>query len=186
MIDLMLLHQPTGNWKSGWKLLEKGVKEGKIRSIGLSNFPKDKIEELIGQCEIRQVILQMELHPYNQEPEFKKWLNEQGITTQACYPLGHGDRALIEEPLFTKLAGKYNKSNVQIILRWHVQDGNIIIPGSKNPAHTLSNLEIRDFELTPEEMADIAALSQNKHYYTSTPELLAKYTSTVPDVDHGE
>lgn len=125
----------------------------------------------------------MEIHPYNQETEFKKYLAEKGIIAQAWYPLGHGDRALIEEPVFTRLAQKYGKNNVQIILRWHVQDGNIVIPGSKNPEHIRSNFDIWDFELTDEEMKEIAALNQDKHYYTSTPELLAKYALMVPDVD---
>lgn len=182
-IDLMLLHQPAGNWKAGWRQLEKGVKEGKIKSIGVSNFNKEQMEELLAFAEIRPSVLQMELHPYNQEPEFKKWLNEQGIVTQAWYPIGHGDPALIHEPVFTRLAEKYGKNNVQIILRWHVQDGNVVIPGSKNPEHIKSNLDIWDFELTDEEMKEIAALNKNKHYYTSTPELLKKYVLMVPDVD---
>ncbi len=182
-IDLMLLHQPAGNWKSGWKLLEKGVKEGKIKAIGISNFKKEQVEELLGFAQIKPCVLQMEIHPYNQETEFKQYLGEKGIIAQAWYPLGHGDRALIEEPVFTRLAQKYGKNNVQIILRWHVQDGNIVIPGSKNPDHIRSNFDIWDFELTDEEMKEIAALNQNKHYYTSTPELLAKYALMVPDVD---
>lgn len=182
-IDLMLLHQPAGNWKSGWKLLEKGVKEGKIKSIGISNFNKEQIEELLAMAEIKPSVLQIELHPYNQEPELKAWLKEQGIVPQAWYPIGHGDHALINEPVFTRLAEKYGRNNVQIILRWHVQDGNVVIPGSKNPAHIRSNLDIWDFELTDEEMKEIAALNKNKHYYTSTPELLAKYVEMVPDVD---
>lgn len=183
-IDLMLLHQPAGNWKAGWKMLEKAVKEGKIRAIGISNFSIEQIEDLLSWCEIQPVILQTELHPYNQEPELKEFLNKNGIAIQAWYPLGHGDKGLIEEPIFTELAKKYGKSNVQIILRWQVQDGNIVIPGSKNPAHIKSNLDIWDFELTPEEMAEIAKLNQNKRYYHSTPEMLNEYVKMVPDVDH--
>lgn len=82
-----------------------------------------------------------------------------------------------------KLAEKYGKTNAQIILRWHVQDGNVVIPGSKNPEHIKANLELFDFALTEEEMAEIAALNQNKHYYTSTPELLQRYVEMVPPVD---
>lgn len=179
----MLLHQPAGNWKAGWKQLEKGVKEGKIRSIGISNFDKETVEELLDMAEIKPVVLQMELHPYDQRPEFKAWLKEKGIAPQAWYPLGHGDRSLIDEPLFTELGKKYGKSNVQIILRWHVQDGNIVIPGSKNPAHIADNFDIWDFELTDDEMKQIAALNKNKPYYTSTPDILAGYAAWRPDVD---
>ena len=102
---------------------------------------------------------------------------------QAWYPLGHGDSALLEEAVFTKLAEKYGKSNAQIILRWHIQAGNIVIPGSKNPEHIRANFELFDFALTDAEMDEIAALDKNKRYYTSTPELLKSYAEMVPPVD---
>ena len=102
---------------------------------------------------------------------------------QAWYPLGHGDKALLEETTFTKLAKKYGKSNAQIILRWHIQAGNVVIPGSKNPAHIRDNFDLFDFSLSEEEMADIEALNQDKRYYTSTPELLKRYVEMVPPVD---
>ncbi len=102
---------------------------------------------------------------------------------QAWYPLGHGDKALIEEPVFSKMAEKYGKSNAQIILRWHIQDGNVVIPGSKNPDHIRANFDLFDFNLDETEMAEIAALNKNKRYYTSTPELLASYAAMVPPVD---
>ena len=102
---------------------------------------------------------------------------------QAWYPLGHGDKALLEEPLFAELGKKYGKSNAQIILRWHIQDGNIVIPGSKNPTHIKDNFALFDFELTEEEMARIAALDKNTRYYTSTPQMLKAYAEMMPDVD---
>lgn len=89
----------------------------------------------------------------------------------------------MEEPAFTKLAEKYGKSNAQIILRWHIQSENVVIPGSKNPAHIRDNFEMFDFSLTDEEMAEIATLNQDKRYYTSTPEMLKKYAEMVPPVD---
>ena len=102
---------------------------------------------------------------------------------QAWYPLGHGDKALIQEPLFTELGKKYSKSSAQIILRWHIQAGDIVIPGSKNPDHIRSNFDLFDFELTEEEMAEVAAMNKNKRYYTSTPEMLNNYVKMVPPVD---
>lgn len=134
-------------------------------------------------CEVKPAVLQTEVHPYNQEKELKAFLNQSGMVIQAWYPLGHGDAALLEEPVFAKLGEKYHKSPAQIILRWHVLDGNIVIPGSKNPAHIRDNFELFEFNLTGEEMAEIAELNQNKRYYTSTPELLAKYAQMVPPVD---
>ena len=102
---------------------------------------------------------------------------------QAWYPLGHGDKTLIEEPLFAKLGEKYGKSNAQIILRWHIQNGDVVIPGSKNPDHIRANFDLFDFSLTDEEMADINAMDKKKRYYHSTPEMLKKYVEMVPPVD---
>lgn len=182
-IDLLLIHQPAGNYVAGYRLMEKAYKEGKVRAIGLSNFNQAQVSEILSLCEVKPTILQTELHPYHQEPSLKTFLKENGIVAQAWYPLGHGDKALLEEPLLTALGQKYGKSTAQIILRWHMQVGNIVIPGSKNPAHIKANFDLFDFVLTDEEMAQIAALNQDKRYYTSTPELLKKYAEMVAPVD---
>ena len=182
-IDLLLIHQPAGNCAAGYRLMEKAYKEGKVRAIGLSNFSKAQIEEILALCEVKPTVLQTELHPYHQERSLKAFLKEQGMVAQAWYPLGHGDKALLEEPLFGALGKKYGKSAAQIILRWHMQDGNIVIPGSRNPEHIKANFDLFDFELTDEEMAQIAALNKNVRYYTSTPEMLKKYVEMVPPVD---
>lgn len=182
-IDLLLIHQPSGNYIAGYQQMEKAYKAGKVRAIGLSNFNKEQVEEILSACEVKPTVLQTELHPYHQEPELKAFLRENDIVPQAWYPLGHGDKALLEEPLFAELGKKYGKSAAQIILRWHMQDGNIVIPGSKNPEHIKANFDLFDFALTDEEMNKIAAMNQNKRYYTSTPELLKKYAEMVPPVD---
>lgn len=182
-IDLLLIHQPAGNYIAGYKLMEKAYKEGKVKAIGLSNFTVEQINEILDICEVKLTVLQTEVHPYSQEKELKSFLNKENIVIQAWYPLGHGDKALIQEPLFTELGKKYGKSNAQIILRWHIQDGNIVIPGSKNPAHIKDNFDLFDFSLTDEEMAEVAKLDKKKRYYTSTPEMLKRYAEMVPDVD---
>ena len=182
-IDLLLIHQPAGNYIAGYKLMEKAYKEGKVKAIGLSNFNEKQIQEILDICEVKPAVLQTEVHPYSQEKELKKFLAKEGMVIQAWYPLGHGDKTLQEEPLFTELGRKYGKSNAQIILRWHIQDGNIVIPGSKNPAHIKDNFNLFDFALTDDEMAKIAALDQQKRYYTSTPEMLKRYAELVPGVD---
>ena len=182
-IDLLLIHQPAGNYVAGYRQMEKAYQEGKVKAIGLSNFNQGQIEEILGLCQVKPAVLQTEVHPYFQEQELKKFLSKEGMVIQAWYPLGHGDKALLEEPLFTELAKKYGKTNAQIILRWHIQDGNIVIPGSKNPAHIKDNFDLFDFSFTEEEMAKIAALDKNTRYYTSTPEMLEMYAKTVPDVD---
>lgn len=182
-IDLLLIHQPAGNYVAGYRQMEKAYKEGKVKAIGLSNFNQAQIEEILGLCEVKPAVLQTEVHPYFQEQELKKFLSKEGMVIQAWYPLGHGDKALLEEPLFTQLGKKYGKTNAQIILRWHIQDGNIVIPGSKNPAHIKDNFDLFDFSFTEEEMEKIAALDKNTRYYYSTPEMLKKYAEIVPDVD---
>lgn len=182
-IDLLLIHQPAGNYVAGYRLMEKAYKEGKVRAIGLSNFTPEQVQEILDICEVKPAVLQTEVHPYSQEKELKAFLDKEGIVIQAWYPLGHGDKALIQEPLFTKFGKKYGKSNAQIILRWHIQAGNIVIPGSKNPVHIKDNFNLFDFALTDDEMAKITALDKQKRYYTSTPEMLKKYAEMVPPVD---
>lgn len=181
--DLLLIHQPAGNYQAGYRLMEKAYREGKVKAIGLSNFNKEQMQEILDTCEVKPAILQTEVHPYFQEKELKAFLHKEGMVIQAWYPLGHGDKALIQEPVFTELAAKYGKSNAQIILRWHIQAGNIVIPGSKNPDHIRDNFALFDFVLTDEEMARIEAVDRNKRYYTSTPQMLEGYVKMVPDVD---
>ena len=182
-IDFLLIHQPAGNYVAGYRQMEKAYKEGKVKAIGLSNFNEDQIKEILDICEVKPQILQTEVHPYSQEKALKAFLDKEGIVIQAWYPLGHGDKTLSEEPLFAEFGTKYGKSSAQIILRWHIQDGNIVIPGSKNPDHIKDNFDIFDFALTDVEMEQIAAMDKQKRYYTSTPELLEKYVTMVPDVD---
>lgn len=182
-IDLLLIHQPAGNYIAGYRQMEKAYKEGKVRSIGLSNFSEEQIKEILDICEVKPTVLQTEAHPYYQLKELKKFLKKEDIKIQAWYPLGHGDKKLIEEPLFTRLGAKYGKTNAQIILRWHIQDGNIVIPGSKNLEHIKDNFDIFDFELTEDEMAEIAELDSGAKYYVSTPEMVEKYATMNFPID---
>ncbi len=174
-IDLLFLHQPTDNWKEGYKNIEKAYKEGKVKAIGLSNFPEDMLQEAIDTMEIKPQVVQVEAHPYYPQTELKKLLAKYDMGLMAWYPLGHGDKNLVNETVFSDLASKYGKTNAQIILRWHVQSGNIVIPGSKNPDHIRDNFDIFDFELTQDEMQLISKVDKNTRYYTATPELIAQY-----------
>lgn len=182
-IDMLLIHQPAGNYTSGYRLMEKAYKEGKVRAIGLSNFTIKQIEEILSICEVKPALLQTEVHPYSQEKNMKKFLDSEEIAVQAWYPLGHGDETLMKEPLFASLGDKYGKSSAQIILRWHIQAGNIIIPGSKNPKHIKDNFDLYDFSLSEEEMQKIYDMDKQKRYYVSSPALLKKYAEMVPPVD---
>lgn len=182
-IDLLLIHQPAGNYIAGYKLMERAYQEGKVKAIGLSNFNMEQIKEILAICEVKPTVLQTEVHPYFQEKELKQFLSNEGIIIQSWYPLGHGDKSLLQEPLFSELGQKYGKSNAQIILRWHIQAGNIVIPGSKNPAHIQDNFDLFDFSLNQDEMEQISAMDRKKRYYTSTPEMLKRYAEMVPPVD---
>ena len=180
-VDLLFLHQPAGNFKAGYRLIEKAYKEGKVRAIGISNFPDDLLEEMIAEAEIKPQIVQVEAHPYFPQTDLKTILAKTDMKLMAWYPLGHGDKSLIEEPVFTELGRKYGKSNAQIILRWHTQVGDVVIPGSRNPAHIRDNFDIFDFTLTDDEIAQIAKVDKGVRYYNATPEQVAGYAAFAPD-----
>ena len=182
-IDLMFIHQPAGDFMAGYRKLEKAYKEGKIKSIGISNFQGEKLKKLLDECEIKPHVIQMEAHPYYREEETIAALVPCGCRVMAWYPLGHGDHALLEEPIVKELAEKYGKSAAQVILRWHTQVGNIVIPGSTNPEHIKANLDIFDFELTDEEMKKMAGLNKNVRYYYPDEEKLAAYVNMKIDLD---
>ena len=167
-IDLLLLHQQFGDYLGAWKDMEKAVAESKVKSIGLSNFESERLEEVLAAATINPSVLQVECHPYYQQNDLKKRIAPYNTVIESWYPLGHGDAALIEEPVFTKLAEKYGKTNAQIILRWHIQEGTIVFPKSSNPVHIKENIGIFDFELTEEEMNEIRQLDKGFRYYTRT------------------
>ena len=182
-IDLLYIHQPSGNYLAGYKLLEAACKAGKVKAIGISNFHDEKLEELLAHAEIKPHVIQLESHPYYTDIKTMDRLKEYGTRMVAWYPLGHGDKALLNEPVFTELAKKYGKSNAQIILRWHVQRGTTVIPGSTNPDHIKANADIFDFELTADEMAAIEKINKNVRYYNPTPEQEAAYAGMKIDLD---
>ena len=182
-VDLLYIHQPAGNWLAGYRQLEKAYKEGKAKAIGISNFEGKYIEELKTKGEIVPQFIQVEAHPYFTQKELRRTLEEYGIRLMSWYPLGHGDKALINEPVFAKLAEKYGKSPAQIILRWHTQMGFVVIPGSRNTDHIRDNLNITDFRLTEEEMAEIAKLDKNERYYHRTEEQLASFAAWRPEFE---
>ena len=165
-VDLLYIHQPAGNWMAG--------------SIGISNFEGEFIEELQTKWEIVPQFIQVEAHPYFAQDELRKTLGKYDIKLMSWYPLGHGDKSLIEEPVFAKLGQKYGKSPAQVILRWHTQMGFVVIPGSRNVDHIRDNMDILDFTLTGEEMAEIAKLNKGVRYYTRTDEALAGFASWRP------
>ena len=182
-VDLLYIHQPAGNWLAGYRQLEKAYKEGKAKAIGISNFEGRYIEELRTKWEITPQFIQVEAHPYFTQKELRKTLDQYGIRLMSWYPLGHGDKSLLQEPVFAKLAEKYGKTPAQVILRWHTQMGFVVIPVSKNVDHIRDNLNILDFTLADDEMAEIARLDKDMRYYHRTDAQLAQFASWRPDFE---
>lgn len=179
-VDLLYIHQPAGNWLAGYRLLEKAYRDGKAKAIGISNFEGKYIAELEGKWEVVPQFIQVECHPYFTQEELRVTLDKYGIKLMSWYPLGHGDKALIAEPLFQKLGEKYGKTSAQVILRWHTQMGFAVIPGSKNVDHIRDNLDILDFALTDQEMAEIAKLNKGVRYYNRTDDQLQGFAAWHP------
>ena len=179
-VNLLYIHQPAGNWLAGYRQPEKAYKEGKVKSIGISNFEGKYIEELQTKWEIVPQFIQVEAHPYFTQKELRKTLDKYDIKLMSWYPLGHGDKSLINEPIFIEFGKKYGKSSAQVILHWHTQMGFVVIPGSKNVEHIRENLDILDFTLTDEEMAQIGKLDKGVRYYNRTDEQLVQFAGWQP------
>lgn len=182
-VDLLYIHQPAGNWLAGYRQLEKALRNGKARSIGISNFEGKYIQELETKWETAPQFIQVEAHPYFTQKDLRVTLDKYDIKLMSWYPLGHGDKSLIQEPVFAELGKKYGKTPAQVILRWHLQMGFVVIPGSKNVDHIKDNLNIMDFELTADEMAEIAKLDKGERYYHRTDEQLIQFAAWKPDFE---
>ncbi len=177
-IDLMILHHPVNNYIYAYKMLEKAYKEGKLRAIGISNFPVEKIQEILNHCEVLPAVMQVECHPYYPAEKVKPFCDEKGIQLQCWFPLGHGNLEMLQEPLLTALAEKYHKSTAQIVLRWHTQMGFCLVPGSRSFVHIEENAHIFDFQMTEEEIASITGLSKHEPFYKVTEESLRMLATT--------
>jgi diketogulonate reductase-like aldo/keto reductase len=182
-IDLLLLHQQFGDYLGAWKDMEKAVAQGKVKSIGLSNFESGRLEKVCEAAVIKPAVLQVECHPYYQQDALKKRVATYHTVIESWYPLGHGDDGLLGEAVFSRFGKKYGKSNAQIILRWHIQEGNIIFPRAMNPLHIKENAEIFDFELTDEEMSEIKVMDKNMRFFNVPLEEQEKMLSGFKPAD---
>ncbi|MBW5410725.1 aldo/keto reductase [Brachyspira hampsonii] len=165
-IDMMLLHHPSGNDVEAYKAMEKAVKEGKIRSIGLSNWYIKELKEFLPKINIMPALVQNEIHPYYQDTDVIEYIQSLGIAVQGWYPLGGRghQRELLNDKVLKYIAQKYKKSVAQIILRWNLQREVIVIPGSSNREHIIENTEIYDFELSDDDMKKIAELNRDEKH----------------------
>lgn len=165
-IDLMLLHHPGTDDVKAYKAMEKYVKMGKIRSLGLSNWYVEELEEFLPQITITPALIQNEIHPYYQENDVIPYIQEKGIVVEGWYPFGGRGhtKELFNDETIVEIADNHNVTSAQVILRWNLQKGVVVIPGSSNPDHIKENTEIYDFELSKEEMNKINALDRNEKH----------------------
>ena len=164
-IDLYLIHQPYGDVPGTWKAMEEAKKEGKIRSIGVSNMTLKSLNSFVRQFDTMPSVNQVECNPLYQQKEIRKLMAEHDVRLEAWYPLGHGDKALLENPVITALAEKYGKNPGQIILRFENQEGFIVLPKSTHEKRIKGNIDIFDFKLTDEEMKSMEALDTGKGHH---------------------
>lgn len=166
-IDLMLIHQPGADDKGVYKAMEDAVNDGRLRSIGISNYyTREQVDEVLSFATIVPAVIQNENHLYYQNTELQEYVRQYGIVIESWYPFGgrgHTSESFNNEVIL-ELGEKYQKSSAQIILRWHLQAGFIAIPGSSNPDHIVENYDIFDFELTEEEMQSIRDLDKQERY----------------------
>ena len=165
-VDLMLLHHPDPNDVEAYKTMEQFVEEGKIRSIGLSNWYVEELTEFLPQVDTVPALVQNEIHPYYQENDVIPFIRELGIVVQGWYPLGGIGHTgeLLGDPVISEIAGGHDVSPAQVILRWNLQKGVAVIPGSSNPDHIRENTELYHFSLTEDEMARIGSLDRGEKH----------------------
>lgn len=157
-IDLVLLHQPFADYYGAYRALEDLYEEGKLRAIGVSNFYPDRLVDIASFARIKPMVNQIETHPLNQQIEAHEWLEKYGVIHEAWAPFGEGRGNMFTNPVLQKLGDKYNKTVAQVILRWQLQRGIVVIPKSTHKERMAQNLDVFDFTLTDEDMQDIAAL----------------------------
>ena len=163
-LDCVYLHHPAGDYVGAWKDLEEAYRQGKVRCLGISNFDNwpEAFSAIVDDMEIKPQILQIECHPFAQRHETRELAAKYGIQIECWYPLRHADDRLLNDDELTAIAEAHGKSAVQIILRWHMQEGLVAVPGSTNPDHIQENISIFDFELTDDEMAQIRAMDRGE------------------------
>lgn len=183
-LDMYLIHWPYGDFLGTWKALEELYKEGKIKAIGVCNFTVEKLEELKANSTVLPVINQIELHPVFQQKELQVYDRENNIITQPWSPLGNGNVNLLSNPDLKAIAEKYDKTVAQVILRWHLQEGFVVIPKSVTPSRIEENFNVFDFELTEDEMNVVRSLDTGKRLFfdPKDPEWEQKMLNSVADI----
>lgn len=185
-MDLYLLHQPYGDVLGAWKALEEAKKEGKIRSIGVSNMTPKIWNNLVPQFDSLPSVNQVEFNPYFQQKELREIMNKNNVKLEAWGPLGHGNSSLLKDPVIVKIAESHGKNAGQVILKFEVQEGIIVFPKSTKPERIKSNIDIFDFELSESEMNEIRALDTGKGSHNPDAPGVAEYLLSAFDVHKDE
>ncbi|MBR4901029.1 MAG: aldo/keto reductase [Victivallales bacterium] len=184
-IDLLYVHQPAGDYLGAWREMENAVAQGKVRTLGVSDFDYDDhmLDDLVAAVKIKPAVLQIECHPYAQRIAMRQKAAWHGIQVETWFPLGgggKGNESLLNNPTIVDIARMHGKTPAQIILRWHVQEGFSVIPGSKNPAHICENIDVFDFELDGYEMQRIRALNTESRFYIPQASDLERFLEFKP------
>lgn len=166
-IDLMLLHQPFSDYYGAWRALEELYEEGKLRAIGISNFYPDRMVDIASFARIRPMVNQVETHPYNQQLVAKEYMDKYGVQMEAWAPFGEGRGGLFEDAVLKEIGAKYLKTTAQVMLRWHIQRGVVVIPKTTHYERMVENINVFDFELTSKDMERIAKLNKNESSFFS-------------------
>lgn len=166
-LDLMLLHQPFADYYGAWGALEDLYEEGKIRAIGISNFYPDRMLDIVSFARIRPMVNQVETHPYNQQIQAKEYMDKYGVQIEAWAPFGEGRGGLFEDAVLKKIGEKYSKTTAQVMLRWHIQRGVVVIPKSTHYERMVENFNVFDFALSDEDMAKIEKLDKAESSFFS-------------------
>ena len=185
-IDLMLLHQPFSDYYGAWHALEDLYEEGKLRAIGVSNFYPDRLVDICSFARIRPMVNQVETHPLNQQIEAKQWMDKYGVQIEAWAPFGEGRGGLFRNEVLADIGAKYGKSTAQVMLRWHIQRGVVVIPKSTHYERMMENFNVFDFALTDEDMAAISALDKKQSSFFShyDPNMVEWFAKMVEERKH--
>lgn len=182
-IDLVLLHQPFSDYYGAWRALEELYAEGKLRAIGVSNFYPDRLVDLCSFARIKPMVNQVETHPHNQQKTAHEWMKKYGVIHEAWAPFGEGRGGLFTDPVLEKIGAKYGKTTAQVMLRWHLQRGIVVIPKSTHKERMAENFNVFDFTLSDDDMKEIAALDkeQSSFFSHTDPSMVEWFVKTVEE-----
>ena len=185
-IDLMLLHQPFSDYYGAWRALEDLYEEGKLKAIGVSNFYPDRLVDICSFSRIRPMVNQVETHVLNQQTEARKWMDKYGVQIEAWAPFGEGRGGLFQNEVLAGIGAKYGKTTAQVMLRWHIQRGVVVIPKSTHYERMVQNFDVFDFTLSDGDMSAIAGLDQNQSSFFShyDPAMVEWFAHMVEERKH--